>query len=115
MQIIETCPKCGYYLLETTLTVLPPIQRKECPHCGWSWQEKTEEVIRVHVGGYAQLDFEKLGLAESDKIDSVPIIRCKNCKFGLPSTHKGYLLCNGFVNSNYVVPEGYCSEAETKE
>ena len=45
--VIETCPKCGHDLLNEVLTTYPPIPRKRCIACGWSWTGKREEVIRV--------------------------------------------------------------------
>lgn len=45
--IIETCPKCGADLLHLTLTSYPPIPKKVCQQCGWSWTGKPEEIIRV--------------------------------------------------------------------
>ena len=45
--VIETCPKCGHDLLNEVLTVYPPIPKKRCIACGWSWTGKQEEVIRV--------------------------------------------------------------------
>ena len=47
MIIIETCPVCGHDLQDTVICTNPPIPRKECHHCGWSWEGKQEEVIRV--------------------------------------------------------------------
>ncbi len=44
--IIETCPKCGHDLMSLVLTSYPPIHKKECHNCGWSWS-KTEEIVRV--------------------------------------------------------------------
>lgn len=48
--VIETCPKCGHDLLESVINTFPPIPRKECFHCGWSWEGKPENVIRVPFG-----------------------------------------------------------------
>ena len=49
--IIETCPKCGHDLQNITLMSYPPIRKKECWNCGWSWTGKSEEVVRVPFGG----------------------------------------------------------------
>ena len=51
MKIIETCPKCGYDLIDIMLASNPPIPRKECWNCGWSWEGEREEVVRVPFGG----------------------------------------------------------------
>lgn len=58
---------------------------------------------------------ETLAFAPVANDDVVEVIRCKDCKFSLPSTHEGYLLCSAFVNKNYVVPNGFCSEVEIKD
>ena len=49
--IIETCPKCGHDLMNEVICTYPPIPRKSCPSCGWSWEGKEEEVIRVPFCG----------------------------------------------------------------
>lgn len=51
MIIIETCPKCGHDLVDEILTVNPPIPKKSCWNCGWSWTGKQEEVVRIPFGG----------------------------------------------------------------
>lgn len=45
--IIETCPKCGHDLHDIMLASNPPIPKKECFNCGWSWQGEPEQIIRV--------------------------------------------------------------------
>jgi hypothetical protein len=47
MVIIETCPKCGHDLQDLVICTYPPIPRKECHNCGWSWEGEREEVVRV--------------------------------------------------------------------
>lgn len=37
MIVIETCPKCGGDLFEEVICTYPPIPRKVCGNCGWSW------------------------------------------------------------------------------
>lgn len=49
--IIETCPKCGHDLINEVICTYPPIPRKSCPSCGWSWEGESEQVIRVPFGG----------------------------------------------------------------
>ena len=49
--IIETCPKCGHDLIDEMICTYPPIPRKSCPSCSWSWEGEREEVIRVPFGG----------------------------------------------------------------
>ena len=41
--IIETCPKCGGELKHISLTTYPPISKKVCTSCGWSWTEEREK------------------------------------------------------------------------
>ena len=45
--IIETCPKCGHDLFNMVITTYPPINRKVCQHCGWSWTGKIEPIKRI--------------------------------------------------------------------
>lgn len=47
MIIIETCPKCGGDLRPETICTYPPIPKRYCPSCGWSWQGEPEQVIRI--------------------------------------------------------------------
>ena len=49
--IIETCPKCGHDLVDVMLASNPPIPKKECWNCGWSWTGEQEEVVRIPFGG----------------------------------------------------------------
>ncbi len=51
--IIETCPKCGHDLVDIMLASYPPIPKKECWNCGWSWTGEREEIVRVPFGGNA--------------------------------------------------------------
>lgn len=53
MKIIETCPKCGHDLINIMLACNPPIPKKECWNCGWSWIGEQEEIVRVPFGGNA--------------------------------------------------------------
>ena len=46
-EIIYTCPKCGGDLMELTLTINPPIPKKQCKRCGWSWIGKKHGVVRI--------------------------------------------------------------------
>lgn len=73
--IIETCPKCGHDLQNLMIATYPPIPRKECWNCGWSWEGEQEEVVRVPFGGNSLEmasdnnclnDFLKMGYSEED-------------------------------------------------
>ena len=45
--IIETCPKCGGVLRDEVICTYPPIPRKVCSNCGWSWEGEQEKIVRV--------------------------------------------------------------------
>lgn len=45
--VIETCPKCGGELDILTLTINPPISARRCRRCGWYWQGKMSQTVRV--------------------------------------------------------------------
>lgn len=47
--IIETCPKCGGELKHLSLTTYPPIPKKVCTACGWSWTGEREKIKYVPV------------------------------------------------------------------
>lgn len=47
MIIIETCPKCGHDLRDEMICTYPPIPRKVCCNCGWSWTGEPEKITRV--------------------------------------------------------------------
>ena len=53
MIIIETCPKCGHDLMDEVICTYPPIPAKRCPSCGWYWEGKQEQIIRVPFSGNA--------------------------------------------------------------
>lgn len=48
MIIIETCPECGHDLMQSVIATYPPINQKDCPYCGWHWeQQEKDTVLRV--------------------------------------------------------------------
>ena len=47
MIIVETCPECGHDLISEQIATYPPIPRKKCFNCGWSWTGVPEKVVRV--------------------------------------------------------------------
>ena len=53
IKIIETCPKCGHDLVDLVIATYPPIPKKECWNCGWSWtgEQEQEAIVRVPFGG----------------------------------------------------------------
>lgn len=67
--IIETCPKCGHDLMNEVICTYPPIPRKSCPSCGWSWEGEREEVIRVPFGGNSLIVDDLVGLDKYNKLE----------------------------------------------
>lgn len=67
--IIETCPKCGHDLMNEVICTYPPIPRKSCPSCGWSWEGEREEVIRVPFDGNSLIIDDLVGLDKYDKLE----------------------------------------------
>ena len=57
--IIETCPKCGHDLQDEVICTYPPIPRKVCWNCGWSWTGEREKIKRVPFGGNTNTFTEK--------------------------------------------------------
>ena len=51
--IIETCPRCGAPLVDIVLASYPPIPKKECFSCGWSWTGEPEKIEYRPFGGNA--------------------------------------------------------------
>ena len=49
--IIKTCPKCGHDLHDVVICTYPPIPKKVCRNCGWSWTGNPEKITRVPFGG----------------------------------------------------------------
>lgn len=58
--IIETCPVCGHDLHDVMLATFPPIPKKECWHCNWSWTGEPEKVVRVPFGQNSDLIIDDL-------------------------------------------------------
>ena len=59
MIVIETCPKCGNDLQDEVICTYPPIPRKVCWNCGWSWTGEREKIKRVPFGGNTNTFTEK--------------------------------------------------------
>ena len=59
MIIVETCPKCGHDILDEVICTYPPIPRKVCWNCGWSWTGEREKIKRVPFGGNTNTFTEK--------------------------------------------------------
>ena len=78
--IIETCPKCGHDLVDLILTSNPPIPKKECWNCGWSWTGKKEEVIRVPFGGNSFIP-DTTNYLNVDGSDTITATRLNNLNY----------------------------------
>ena len=61
--VIETCPNCGEPLIDIMLASNPPVPRKECFSCGWSWTGEPEKIE------YKPFE-EAKRMTEADKIRS---------------------------------------------
>ena len=59
MIVVETCPKCGHDLHDVVICTYPPIPRKVCWNCGWSWTGKPEKITRVPFGGNTNTFIDK--------------------------------------------------------
>ena len=59
MIVVETCPKCGHDLHDVVICTYPPIPRKVCWNCGWSWTGEREKIKRVPFGGNTNTFTEK--------------------------------------------------------
>ena len=79
--IIETCPRCGHDLRDLVIATYPPIPKKECWNCGWSWTGKPAEVVRMPFGGNSLSDtntteyLSKTNLVVNDIKNNV----CESC------------------------------------
>ena len=65
MNIIYTCPKCGGDLCSICIAINPPIEYYQCQQCGWTSDEKREEVMRIPL----QNDDDESGDSEWDMSD----------------------------------------------
>lgn len=95
MIIIETCPKCGHGLYDEVICTYPPIPRKVCYNCGWSWEGEQEEVTRIPFGGNSYHD-DNISLLDGDYV--LPISNfsqsaCINCPNNPKSGGDGNCSC----------------------
>lgn len=73
MIIIETCPKCGHDLQDEVICTYPPIPRKVCWNCGWSWTGKPEKITRVPFGGNLMADDTPTLTTTSTKTETISL------------------------------------------
>lgn len=94
--VIETCPVCGHDLIDIMVATNPPIPRKECTYCSWSWEGVREETIRVPFRPFKDLEIRLTPISPSSKVyTGSPCETCGNntlnggsgvchCTLGLP-------------------------------
>ena len=104
MMIIETCPKCGHDLHDELITTYPPILRKVCYNCGWSWEGEQEEVVRIPFGGNSNHD-DNISLWNGDyalPISNFSQSACINCPNNPKNGGDGICFCTlGQMNVVY--------------
>ena len=93
--IIETCPECGHDLIDIMIATNPPIPRKECTACNWSWEGSCEEIIRA--------PFQKVKpVSDEDNLSYTPIspaskayteFPCETCGNNSLNGGSGVCLC----------------------
>lgn len=76
--IIETCPKCGHDLHDVMIATYPPIPKKECWNCGWSWTGEPEEIVRMPFGGNS-MNTETINYLDYSHINSYKQSPCDGC------------------------------------
>ena len=73
MIVVETCPKCGHDLHDVVICTYPPIPRKVCWNCGWSWTGKPEKIRRVPFGDFSDKKCDKKAPERGQRIKCNPI------------------------------------------
>ena len=104
MIIIETCLKCGHGLHDEMICTYPPIPRKVCYNCGWSWEGEREEVVRVPFGGnsYKDNDISLLNGDYALPISNFSQAACLNCPNNPKNGGDGICFCTlGQMNVVY--------------
>ena len=109
MIVIETCPKCGNDLRDEVICTYPPIPRKVCWNCGWSWTGKPEKITRVPFGGNTNTftdkdntsiswngcstDWDNTNLDTSININAFGREACENCPSNPKNGGDGVCFC----------------------
>ena len=118
MIIIETCPKCGHDLRDEVICTCPPIPRKVCWNCGWSWTGKPEKITRVPFGGNTDTlinkdsiplswngtstGWDSTNLETSSTITAFGTKACENCPSNQKNGGDGICFCTlGQINVVY--------------
>ena len=105
--IIETCPICGHDLMNEIICTYPPIPRKSCSHCGWSWtgESEREEVIRIPFGGNANNRITVTTL--NGNANNKTIVETSNDYLSINNLNNYHLIdedCNGSLIVNLEQP-----------
>lgn len=109
MIVIETCPKCGNDLRDEVICTYPPIPRKVCWNCGWSWTGEREKIKRVPFGGNTNTstdkdntsiswnrtstDWDSTNLDTSSNITAFGRKACENCPSNPKNGGDGICFC----------------------
>ena len=109
MIVVETCPKCGHDLHDVVICTYPPIPRKVCWNCGWSWTGKPEKITRVPFGGNtntftykdntsiswngSSTDWDNTSLDTSSNITAFGREACENCPSNPKNGGDGICFC----------------------
>lgn len=113
MIIIETCPKCGFDLHDEVICTYPPIPRKVCGNCGWSWTGEPEKIVRVPFGGNLNSDdsptlittdasLTSVNLQDYSSVGAFEKPSCINCSANPKNGGDGICFCTlGQVNVAY--------------
>lgn len=88
--IIETCPKCGHDLVDEVICTYPPIPKKRCWSCGWSWTGEPEQVIRQPFGGNSFYPDDKYTLIGSKYDEEIITSDHTNALNNLATTVSNY-------------------------
>ena len=90
MFIVETCLKCRQDLQNKVICFYPPILKKVCWNCGWSWTVEADRVTRVPFNPDSEnSDSDWIKDTEGDKLNYTNVgtiyntafnnEACKNC------------------------------------
>jgi hypothetical protein len=75
--------------MNEVICTYPPIPRKSCPSCGWSWEGEREEVIRVPFGGNGLIidDDDLVDVCNSYTLEDCTVLNNHDYTDGKISTH----------------------------
>lgn len=79
----------------------------------WYYHDlKDNPYLRGFQDGY---DWANIPEKEEKKVDAVPVIRCKDCKYSLHNQFTGDWYCWLYNIAREVESDGFCYKAERKE